>query len=56
MSAAFGGGFNWSAQHANLLARWSVGHETTTSHLLFISETEFSLGLVRTQLLRTSKM
>ena len=31
---AIGGGLNWSAQHTNLLARWSVGHETATSHLL----------------------
>jgi hypothetical protein len=29
-------GFNWSAQHTDLLARWSVDHEATTSHLLLI--------------------
>jgi hypothetical protein len=34
--AALRGGFNWSAQHTNLLARWSVDHEATTSHLLLV--------------------
>jgi hypothetical protein len=36
---AFGGGFNWSAQHSNLLSRMECGYETATSHLLLGSPT-----------------
>jgi hypothetical protein len=31
----FGGGFNLSAQHSNLLAEMECEHEAAMSHLLF---------------------
>jgi hypothetical protein len=36
---AFGGGFNWSAQHSNLCSEMECGHETATSHLILGSPT-----------------
>jgi hypothetical protein len=32
---AFDGGFNWSAQHSNLVEKMEYGHEAATSYLLF---------------------
>jgi hypothetical protein len=37
--SAFGGEFNRSAQHSNLLAEMECGHEASTSDLLFCGPT-----------------